>query len=171
MYLDYLRAIIPGDTEGAKWTIVQAWLHRAVLNLGIAIPSSVSNPLLQDILPGDTEGTKWAKLGAWTEILANNISGGGGGGVTITPVTVAGSSTLGANTFTTVNAAGATNQALPAAPANGTVCIVKSIGAGIATVTSGAANIFGGTAVSSYAVGANGSGATFTWDGTYWEVT
>ena len=131
-----------------------------------------SNPqlVLDEVRAGDTDLQKWQKVASWAQQLATNITSGGGGGA-LTFATVTTSGTLGANTFTTVNAAGATSQALPSSPATGTICVVKSIGAGIATVTSGSANIFGSSAVSSYAVGANGSGSTFSYDGTYWQVT
>lgn len=67
------------ESEGTKWQVLQAWLRLAVTNAGITIP--MSDPLLSDINLGDSEGTKWAKLQRWMTLLAQNISGGGGAGV------------------------------------------------------------------------------------------
>lgn len=69
------------ESEGTKWQVLQAWVKLAVINAGISIP--MSDPLLTDINLGDTEGTKWAKLQRWMTLLAQNISGGGGGGTSL----------------------------------------------------------------------------------------
>ena len=152
-----------------KFATLQSWLQQACINAGIPTTSTNTQLVLDQVRPEDTDLQKWQKVASWAEQLASNITPSGGGSLTFATVTTSG--TLGANTFTTVNAAGATSQALPSSPAKGTVCVVKSIGAGVATVTSVGAIIFAASAVSSYAVGANGQAATFSYDGTYWQVT
>lgn len=67
------------ESEGTKWAVVQRWVKQAVINAGIIIP--MSDPMLSDINFADSEGTKWAKLQRWLTLLAQNISGGGGGAV------------------------------------------------------------------------------------------
>lgn len=74
-----LQPILSSDIEGIRWVKLQSWLRLAVDNAGISY--SMSYPLT-DILSSDTPGVKWAKLGAWMQLLAQNISGGGGGGIT-----------------------------------------------------------------------------------------
>jgi hypothetical protein len=66
----------PGMMEGAKWAVCQRWIAQACINAGIPIPNT---PYLVNIDPGDTEGIKWCKFQAWLALLANNISGEGGG--------------------------------------------------------------------------------------------
>jgi hypothetical protein len=66
----------PGMMEGAKWAVCQRWIAQACINAGIPIPTSA---YLTNINTDDTEGVKWCKLQAWLALLANNISGGGGG--------------------------------------------------------------------------------------------
>ena len=165
----FLRNVAPGDSEFAKFAILQCWLEEACINAGISLVSTNQQAVLDEVRTGDTDLQKWQKVTSWAQLLANGVSGGIAPALTF--VTVTSSGTLAANSFTTVNAAGATNQALPASPTKGQVCIVKSIGAGVATVTSVGAIIFSASAVSSYAVGANGQAATFSYDGTYWQVT
>ena len=64
---------------------------------------------------------------------------------------------------------------LPSTPDVGDVCAVKNQGTGTLTVLAGVAgNIFTGASVNAYQPGQNGqigSAATFTWDGTYWNVS
>jgi hypothetical protein len=80
----------------------------------------------------------------------------------LTNVTVTASSTLVANSLTTVNATVATNQALPTVPVDGMTEVVKNVGSNTTFVTSTTANIFTGTPVSSFSLGI-GAAATFTW--------
>ena len=167
----YPFTVTPEISEGKKWQGIQQWLQQACNNAGIGYSAS---GYLTPIDPTDSEGVKWAKLGAWMTLLANNVSSGGGGsgglgGIAV--ATTAVSSTLAKNTLTTVTAAGATNQALPSSPGTGWQVMVKNLGAGTVAITSGSANIFGASAVSSYTLGGQGSAATFTFDGTYWNVT
>ena len=72
--------INPSDTNGVKWTKLQAWLKQACDNAGIH--GDGSDPLLRDIHPGDTEGVKWCKLQRWIRLLAEGIGGSSSGTVT-----------------------------------------------------------------------------------------
>lgn len=75
------------ETEGQKWATLQAWVKQACINAGIAI-TGLTDPLLSDINGGESEGIKWAKLQRWIRLLAENVSGGGGGsGPTVYTVT------------------------------------------------------------------------------------
>ena len=83
--------------------------------------------------------------------------------------TTAVSSTLAANSFTTVTAAGATNQSLPAAPTIGNVCSLKNQGAGLVTVLGNGNNIFTAASAASDAIPTGGA-RTYKWDGNYWNA-
>ena len=80
--------ITGAETEGQKWAILQAWVKQACVNAGIAI-TGLTDPLLSDINGGESEGIKLAKLQRWIRLLAENVTGGGGGsgGPTVYTVT------------------------------------------------------------------------------------
>lgn len=80
--------ITGAETEGQKWAILQAWVKQACVNAGIAI-TGLTDPLLSDISGGESEGIKWAKLQRWIRLLAENVTGGGGGSGGPTVYTVA----------------------------------------------------------------------------------
>lgn len=76
----FLVNVTTHESNGTYWCSLQRWVRQAVVNAGIFIP--MSDPLLTNINLGDSEGTKFAKLQRWLRLLAENITGGGGGGVT-----------------------------------------------------------------------------------------
>lgn len=128
------------ESEGTKWAVLQRWVTLAVINAGIVIP--MSDPLLRNIIYGDSEGTKWAILQRWIRLLAENLSGGGGAGVT---QLIAGSnitlSPVGGQGVVTINASGGGGSGIPAqatfasaatgntliTPASGNVIAIGSI--------------------------------------------
>lgn len=71
-----LTPISKFDSEGIKWEKLGNFVFLALTNAGI------STTMLTPINRFDSEGIKWEKLGAAMLQLAENISGGGGGGVT-----------------------------------------------------------------------------------------
>ncbi len=64
------------DSEGVRFAKLQRFIRESVDAVGISYTLS---GYLKDIQLGDSEGLRFAKLGAWTELLAENIAGGGGG--------------------------------------------------------------------------------------------
>ena len=165
----YLTPVQIGiDPLAVCYAKIQSQITQAVNTAGI---SYTMNNLLRNIQVGnDTETVCLAIIQNWLTVLAQGISGGGGWSPS-TVVATAVSGTLAANSYTVVTAAGNTTQTLPTSPVKGTVCEVKNQGAGTVTVASGSANIFGASAASSYVVGGQGALATFTFDGTYWNVS
>lgn len=73
--MSFLSAILPFDTDGIKWAKLDAQIVRALQNLGVVYTLS---PYLEPVSPKDSEGIKWAKVGAKMDLLADNITGGGG---------------------------------------------------------------------------------------------
>jgi hypothetical protein len=104
--------------------------------------------------------------------VANFLRGDGIWAPTI-PVAIATSSgTLIPNTYTVVRAAGTTIQTLPpAAPSANATCIVKNQGAGTVTVSAGSFPIIFASSPGSVYSCITGASSTFTWDGTYWNVS
>ena len=80
------NVIQPSDSQGIKWTKLQAWVRTACINAGISVTG------LSNISPGDSEGIKWAKLGAWMQALAEGI----GSSTAATPVVLTTSRALAA---------------------------------------------------------------------------
>lgn len=74
------------ESEGTDFAVLQRWIKQAVINAGISIP--MSDPLLRDLTTYDSEGTRFAVLQRWLKLLANNLSGGGGGGTIVRSGTV-----------------------------------------------------------------------------------
>ncbi len=75
-----LRNVTTYESNGTYWAALQRWVKQACINAGIAIP--MSDPLLRDLTTYDSEGTRFAVLQRWLALLANNITGGGGGTIT-----------------------------------------------------------------------------------------
>ena len=130
-----LRNLSPSESEGTKWAIVQRWVTQAVINAGISIP--MSDPLLTNIIFGDSEGVKWAKLQRWIRLLAENITGGGGGGVTsiIAGTGISVDQPTGAVTITNTAGIGTPAQATFASAAAGNTAITPASGNVIAVGT------------------------------------
>lgn len=75
-----LRNLTTYDSTGTQFAVLQRWIKQAIINASIVIP--MSDPLLRDLTTYDSEGTRFAVIQRWLTLLANNISGGGGAGVT-----------------------------------------------------------------------------------------
>ncbi len=72
------------ESSGTYWAVLQRWVKQACINASISIP--MSDPLLRDLTTYDSEGTRFAVLQRWLTLLADNLSGGGGGGIVwVTP--------------------------------------------------------------------------------------
>ena len=71
------------ESSGTYWAVLQRWVKQACINASISIP--MSDPLLRDLTTYDSEGTRFAVLQRWLTLLADNVTGGGGGIVWVTP--------------------------------------------------------------------------------------
>jgi len=77
----FLVNVTTHESNGTYWCSLQRWVKQACINASITIP--MSDPLLRDLTTYDSEGTRFAVLQRWLKLLADNITGGGGGGTTL----------------------------------------------------------------------------------------
>lgn len=76
-----LTTLTTHASTGTQWAVLQRWVKQACINASITIP--MSDPLLRDLTTSDSEGTRFAVMQRWLALLANNITGGGGGSTTL----------------------------------------------------------------------------------------